>query len=248
MCCPNHFTFPPMCAKATGLRSSRPAPIPTPLPPASTAFIPRPSSRSRTGCDRQVRPVTPFTLIPGTMPLIVSMPHVATELPSDVAARMTDAGRGVPDTDWHIDRLYDFAAGLGASLIRPLWSRYLIDLNRAPDGRALYPGASNTELCPTTTFDDRPIWQDGEAPTEREIADRRERFWRPYADALTAELHRVKERHGLALLFDAHSIRSRVPRFFSGRLPDLNLGTGGGVTAAPDLVQRLDAIAKAASG
>ena len=184
-----------------------------------------------------------FLLRTGSTPLLVSMPHTATAIPPELAARMTPAGRAVPDTDWHIHRLYDFAIELGASVLRPEFSRYVIDLNRAPDGRALYKGASNTELCPTSTFAEEPIWRPGEEPVEDEIVDRRERFWRPYHDALAGELSRLQDRYGIALLWDAHSIRSQVPRFFEGRLPDLNLGTGGGTSAAPDLIERLVAVA-----
>ena len=184
-----------------------------------------------------------FTLTHGRTPLLVSMPHTATAIPPELAPRMTDAGRAVPDTDWHVDRLYAFAPELGAGIIQPEQSRYVIDLNRAPDGRSLYAGANNTELCPTSTFAEEPIWKPGEEPQEAEIAERRERYWRPYHDALAAELKRLTERYGVALLWDAHSIRSHVPRFFQGRLPDLNLGTGGGATAASELIQRLAAAA-----
>ncbi len=184
-----------------------------------------------------------FTLAPGTTPLLLSMPHTATGVPAELAGRMTEAGRAMPDTDWHVDRLYAFATDLDAGVIRPHYSRYVIDLNRAPDGRALYVGAGNTELCPTTTFAEEPIWCSGEEPREAEIAARRETYWTPYHDILTAELRRVRERHGVALLFDAHSIRSHVPRFFEGRLPDLNLGTAGGTSASPELIGRLMQVA-----
>ena len=184
----------------------------------------------------------------GTSPLIVSIPHCGTEIPPEFAARMTEAGRGVPDTDWHLERLYDFAAEIGASLLSARISRYVIDLNRDPDGKPLYPGADNTELCPTSTFDREPIWQGGTAPDQTDIAARRERFWRPYHAKLEETLGAVKARHGFALLFDAHSIRSRVPRFFEGRLPDFNLGTGGGTAADPALAERLKAICEASPG
>jgi N-formylglutamate deformylase len=191
--------------------------------------------------------VSVFALTQGATPLLVSMPHTATGIPPELAARMTEAGRALPDTDWHIHRLYGFAAELGAGVIRPEYSRYVIDLNRAPDGRALYKGANNTELCPTSTFAEEPIWRAGEEPQDAEIAERRERYWRPYHAALAAELDRLKDRYGIALLWDAHSIRSRVPRFFEGRLPDLNLGTGGGTAAAPDLIEALRVVASDAA-
>ena len=187
----------------------------------------------------------PYRFSAGSVPLLVSMPHVGTEVPAEQAARMTEAGLSLADTDWHVDRLYDFLGDLGASVIAATQSRYVIDLNRPADGKPLYPGASNTELCPTTTFDEQPIYQPGEEPGEAEVALRRRFVWQPYHDRLRAELDAIKARHGIAVLWDAHSIRSRVPRFFEGRLPDLNLGTGSGVTADPGLVARLVSQAEA---
>lgn len=185
----------------------------------------------------------PFRFHPGEGPLLVSMPHVGTHLPDALAGRMTAAAHGVPDTDWHVDRLYDFAAGLGAHRLIATHSRYVIDLNRPPDGKQLYPGASNTELCPTTTFDELPIYEPGAAPTAAEVAERIERHWRPYHAKLREALAAIRAKHGFALLFDAHSIRSEVPRFFSGRLPDINLGTADGASAPPELAARLIEVA-----
>ncbi len=190
----------------------------------------------------------PYRFTPGATPLLVSMPHVGTHLPAEIAAGMTEAARALPDTDWHVDTLYDFLAALGASVLTATQSRYVIDLNRPPDDAPLYPGASNTGLCPTTTFADEPIYLEGAAPDEAEIEHRRALIWRPYHDRLAAELAAIKARHGVALLWEAHSIRSRVPRFFEGRLPDLNLGTAGGASAAPDLLARLTAVTKTAAG
>jgi N-formylglutamate deformylase len=157
---------------------------------------------------------------------------------------MTDIARTVPDTDWHMPRLYDFLGDLDVSVLQATHSRYVIDLNRAPDNRALYAGASNTELCPLQTFDMRPIYRDGESPGDDEVARRRQTYWQPYHDRLAAELAAMKARHGIALLWDAHSIRSEVPRFFEGRLPDLNLGTADGKAAAASLLDILTAVAR----
>jgi N-formylglutamate deformylase len=190
----------------------------------------------------------PYRFTPGTAPLLVSMPHVGTHLPADIAAPMTEAAHAVPDTDWHVDRLYDFLGELGASVLAGTHSRYVIDLNRPPDDRPLYPGASNTGLCPTTTFADEPIYRDGETPDAAEVERRRAQIWRPYHARLQGELGVIKARHGIALLWEAHSIRSRVPRFFEGRLPDLNLGTADGASADPRLLARVSAAAEAAEG
>ena len=183
----------------------------------------------------------------GSTPLLVSMPHVGTHVPDAIAAQLTDEALTVPDTDWHVDRLYDFAAGLCARLLRARLSRYVIDLNRPPDGAELYAGARNTELCPTTTFHDEPLYRSGHCPDEAEVSRRRERYWQPYHERLRAALAALRERHGIALLFDAHSIASRVPRFFEGRLPDLNLGTAGGTSCDARLEQRLADVVRGAA-
>ncbi|MSP89641.1 MAG: N-formylglutamate deformylase [Alphaproteobacteria bacterium] len=184
----------------------------------------------------------------GAAPLLVSAPHVGTDIPADLANGMTEAALAVPDTDWHIDRLYDFAAGLGASTIFATQSRTVIDLNRPADGTQLYPGASNTELCPLSTFEEQPIYRAGRGPDKAEIDRRVARVWRPYHDKIAAELARIKAQRGVALLFDAHSIKSVLPRFFQGKLPDFNLGSGNGTSCAPELMDRLAAICRGAAG
>jgi N-formylglutamate deformylase len=182
----------------------------------------------------------------GTSPLLVSMPHVGTHVPPAIVSDMTPAGLEVPDTDWHVDLLYDFLDEIGASVLQATHSRYVIDLNRTPTGEALYPGARNTELCPTTRFDDQPIYQSGRALEAAQVAERRARYWQPYHDKLDVELAAIRARHGYALLFDAHSIRSVVPRFFEGRLWDINIGTGDGVAASPAVSEAvMDAAGKA---
>ncbi len=185
-----------------------------------------------------------FTFKAGESPLLVSMPHVGTRVPEAIAARMTEIAKTVPDTDWHVDRLYDFLNHLDASVLAATQSRYVIDLNRAPDDRPLYPGANNTGLCPATTFDQAPIYLDGREPDAAEIAARKDRVFRPYHERLGRALAAIVERHGYALLWEAHSIRSRVPRFFEGRLPDLNLGSAGGASADPELIARLKQVAE----
>lgn len=184
----------------------------------------------------------------GTSPLLVSMPHVGTHLPADIAARMTDVARTVPDTDWHIDRLYDFLEPLDAAVLAAAHSRYVIDLNRPPDDASLYPGSNVTGLCPVDRFDEGPVYKDGAAPDAAEIDQRRQRYWQPYHDAIVAALSQIHATHGYALLFEAHSIRSVVPRFFEGRLPDINLGTAKGKSADPELAGRLIDCAAAQGG
>jgi N-formylglutamate deformylase len=198
-----------------------------------------------------MNPIThqaPFVFHPGTRPLLVSMPHAGTFVPPDLAARLTPQAREVHDTDWHLDRLYDFAVGLGASILRATHSRYVVDLNRPPDNANLYPGQNTTGLCPTDAFDGTPLYLSGEAPDDAEIAARREAVWHPYHAQLAGELARIRSLHGVAVLWDAHSIRSVVPRFFDGRLPDFNLGTVDGTSCDPAMAEAVLAIAKAAPG
>jgi len=190
-----------------------------------------------------------FRFRQGTRPLLISMPHVGTHVPPALAARLTDEARHVPDTDWHLERLYDFADELGASVLVATHSRYVIDLNRPPDGASLYPGQSVTGLCPVDTFDDTPVYANAaDVPGDEEIAERRDAIWVPYHRQLQAELDRLKAVHGTIALWDAHSIRSVLPRFFDGKLPDLNLGTGNGTSCDPALAATLLDIAKSAAG
>ncbi|MCH9827487.1 MAG: N-formylglutamate deformylase [Gammaproteobacteria bacterium] len=172
-------------------------------------------------------------------PLLISMPHAGTELPADWTQRYTEVALAVPDTDWHLPQLYDFAEVLGASTLWPRYSRYVVDLNRDPSGRSLYPGASTTELCPLSSFAQAPLYRPGQAPSDSEIADRIKDYFDPYHDALQAMLAALRDRHGYAILFEAHSITSRVPRFFEGRLPDFNFGSNADSTLPRDITAGL---------
>lgn len=190
----------------------------------------------------------PFVFHQGTQPLLISMPHAGTYVPPALAARFTDEARQVPDTDWHMERLYAFAREMGASILVATHSRYVVDLNRPPDGASLYPGQSVTGLCPVDSFDDTPIYAQGDTPVDAEVAARRDAVWVPYHAQLRAELDRIRAAHGVAVLWDAHSIRSVLPRFFEGKLPDLNLGTANGESCDSALAQELLQIASAADG
>lgn len=180
-----------------------------------------------------------FRFRQGSTPLLVSMPHAGTYIPNAIAARMTEPALKVPDTDWHIDRLYDFLDEIGASILTATHSRYVVDLNRPPDDASLYPGQTSTGLCPAATFSGEALYGDGSAPAADEIAERRERYWQPYHDQLSAELARLRSEHGFVLLWEAHSIATRVPRLFEGELPQLNIGTAGGASAIAGLGEAL---------
>ncbi|MGH8224106.1 MAG: N-formylglutamate deformylase [Woeseiaceae bacterium] len=176
-----------------------------------------------------------FDFREGSAPLLVSIPHDGREIPADIAARMTQAGRAMPDTDWHVVRLYAFATALGASVLAARCSRYVIDLNRPPGDEALYPGQLSTGLLPVQSFAGDELYRPDGQPGDAERRSRVARYWRPYHRRLAAELEGLKERFGYALLWDAHSIRGEVPRLFEGRLPDLNLGTNGGASCARNI-------------
>ncbi|WP_417623854.1 N-formylglutamate deformylase [Paremcibacter congregatus] len=188
---------------------------------------------------------TPYHFTKGRGPILVSMPHVGLDLPEDIAATLTEEARKLTDTDWYVDRLYDFLGDLDCSVIKARYSRYVIDLNRGEAGQALYPGMSETELCPTTGFGTEPLYLEGQVPGPEEVARRKALYWQPYHDQIAAELARIRQEFGFAILWDAHSIQSHVPRFFDGRLPDLNLGTGNGVSCDPALAELLREIGEA---
>lgn len=185
----------------------------------------------------------PFRLTRGTAPLLVSFPHVGTYLPPEIAERLTPEARGVPDTDWFVDRLYDFVHELGASTIVATHSRYVVDVNRPPDDASLYPGQATTGIVPATRFDGSPLYLSGEEPCPNEVELRIASAWRPYHEALSGELDRLKAEHGRVLLWEAHSIRQHVPLLFEGALPDLNLGTNDGASARSGLGEQLLRIA-----
>jgi N-formylglutamate deformylase len=182
-----------------------------------------------------------FTLEPGHAPLLVSLPHDGSHIPDALASRMVPGARRAPDTDWHVARLYAVARSLGASILRPHHSRYVVDLNRPPDDVSLYPGQNTTGLCPVVQFSGEPVYLEGQAPSADEVSARVERYWRPYHEALQGELARLHAAHGRVLLWEGHSIRGECPFLFEGRLPDLNLGTAGGASCSPAVQQRIEA-------
>jgi len=188
------------------------------------------------------------TLHRGTAPLLISLPHDGSHIPDDIAARMRPNAQRSVDTDWHVGRLYEpLARALGASVIRPVASRYVVDLNRPADGHALYPGKRETGLVSTIGFDGEPLYLDGAEPTAEEMQRRVNAYWRPYHEALSQELDRLRAEHGRVVLWDGHSIRSHVPMLFEGRLPDFNLGTADGASCSPSLQEKLAGVLEAQS-
>lgn len=191
--------------------------------------------------------MNPVEVIHGDGPVVLAMPHTGLFLPDDIGEALNEVGQALTDTDWNVDRLYE---GLlpGATVVRATFHRYAIDPNRDPSGADLYPGQNTTGLCPLTDFDGRPLYRQGREPDPAEIERRRVAFSAPYHAALAAGLDRVRERHGIAVLYDCHSIRSEIPFLFEGRLPDFNIGSNNGTTCAPALEAAVHEICDRAEG
>lgn len=191
--------------------------------------------------------MTPVEIARGTSPVILGLPHTGTHVPDDIAARLNEEGRKLRDTDWHIHTLYE---GLlpGATTVRATFHRYCIDANRDPSGTSLYPGQTTTGLIPEIDFDANPIWRPGQEPDAAETARRVALFHKPYHEALAAEIARVRALHGIAVLYDCHSIRPVIPYLFDGVLPDFNVGTDNGATCDPRIEAATIGICRAAEG
>jgi formiminoglutamase len=189
--------------------------------------------------------MNPVTVKRGDGPVVLGMPHVGTHVPDDIFRRLTPLGKTLGDTDWHIDKLHD---GLlpGATVVRANFHRYVIDANRDPSGASLYPGQNTTGLVPLTSFDGEPLWIS--EPSAEEIAVRLRKWHAPYHAALAGEIERVRARHGVAILYDCHSIRSRIPFLFEGVLPDFNIGTNDGASCAAEIEQTVASICVKAAG
>jgi N-formylglutamate deformylase len=189
--------------------------------------------------------VSPVEISRGNSPIILGFPHVGTHVPADIWRQLNNEGKKLRDTDWHVDRLYDGVLP-AATMVRATFHRYVIDANRDPSGQSLYPGQNTTGLVPLTDFDDQPIW--ATKPTEADVAARLAAFHKPYHHALAAEIERVRAEHGIAILYDCHSIRSACPFLFEGRLPDFNIGTNNGLTCAAEIEEAARKICEHANG
>lgn len=180
-----------------------------------------------------------FNYFSGKLPIILSIPHTGTYVPDPLLERFRTEAKQLPDTDWHLEKLYAFASSLGIHMLVASHSRYVVDLNRAPDGTSLYPGKFTTGLCPTTMFDGTPIYLNDMEPDEKEIHNRIQTYWQPYHNKLQSLIDALKAHHKRVIVFDAHSICSQVPKLFTGILPDLNLGTADGQSASEELTAEL---------
>lgn len=187
----------------------------------------------------------PVVVEEGTGPVMLGLPHTGTYVPAETRAKLNQRGRALADTDWNVHKLHE---GLlpTATTVRATHHRYVVDVNRDPSGQSLYPGQATTGLVPLTDFEGHEIW--GQAPSGGEVEYRRERYHAPYHAALEAQMRRVQARHGVAVLYDCHSIRSVLPYLFDGQLPDFNIGTNDGATCAPALCEAVAEICSAADG
>jgi len=183
----------------------------------------------------------------GDAPLIISIPHAGLQIPEHIAARLVSPDLARYDADLYVDHLYAFAHGFNATIVRTTISRTVIDVNRDPSGKSLYPGQATTGLCPTETFDGVPLYREGEAPDAAEIEARRREWFDPYHHALSSEIERLRARHARVVLYDAHSIRSHVPRLFEGTLPQFNIGTNSGASCDYMLAKRIENICRASA-
>lgn len=181
----------------------------------------------------------------GTSPLLITIPHDGRRIPPRMAARMTEDGTAMPDTDWHVRKLYEFARMSGVSVLSAKYSRYVVDLNRPADDESLYKDRVASGLFPVKTFEGRHIYRDGEVLTQRQKDKRLDRYWRPWHAELAESLRRIREHFGYALLWDAHSIRGNLPLLFDGELPDLNIGTNDGRSCPPDIEHAVGNVAAA---
>ncbi|MCY1212188.1 N-formylglutamate deformylase [compost metagenome] len=180
---------------------------------------------------------SPFYFRQGTAPILISIPHLGTEIPEEVREELHPHAADVPDTDWHLDHIYAFAEEIGASLLTARYSRYVVDLNRPASGESLYPGQITTGLFPTETFRGEPLYRNGVGPAREAAAVRLDTYWRPYHARMASELEKLKAEFGSVLLWEGHSIASELPRLFDGKLPDLNLGTDSGKSCDQDVLQ-----------
>jgi formiminoglutamase len=186
-------------------------------------------------------------VVQGHSPLVLGLPHTGSDVPPAIWSSLNENGRALTDTDWHIDALYrDLVSDV--TTVRTPIHRYVIDVNRDPEGQSLYPGQNTTGLCPETDFDGQPIYQEDATPGREEIDRRRQAYHAPYHAALLAELTRIKALHGFAILYDCHSIRFEVPFLFPGRLPDFNIGTNLGQSCDPSIERGVAGICQAAPG
>jgi N-formylglutamate deformylase len=183
----------------------------------------------------------------GDAPLIVSFPHTGTEIPAQIESRLVSPWLARKDADYWVDVLYDFAHDAGATTIRTALSRTVVDVNRDPSGASLYPGQTTTALCPLETFDGERLYKPDSEPDAAEIERRKQEYFAPYHHHLMSQAQRLRSKHDRIVIYDAHSIRSRVQRLFNGQLPQFNIGTNNGASCAAALTASVEKICAASA-
>lgn len=184
-----------------------------------------------------------FSIIKPTkkrIPIVVSVPHCGTQFPKEVSDQFNQTVIQNPsDTDWFVDKLYDFAPSLGITMITAIISRCVIDLNRDPESKPLYnDGRIITALCPTHTFLGQPLYSDCRLEVEKKEVERRlHAYYFPYHRQLQTLLDDVKSEFGKVLLWDCHSVKQFVPTIYKEKFPDLILGDADGQSASPTSIE-----------
>lgn len=184
-----------------------------------------------------------FRLIQPTapkVPILLSVPHCGTEFPQELKGQYKQHLINAPDdTDWFVNRLYDFAASMGITMIHSTFSRWVIDLNRDPESKPLYTdGRIITALCPSTTFAGESIYNDERKEVDQaEVKRRLGIYYAPYHDQLAKKIFELKNKFGKVLLWECHSIRKFVPTVHTEKFPDLILGSNDGKSAAPGIIE-----------
>lgn len=184
----------------------------------------------------------PFVIaepLSGAAPFVLSIPHCGVDFPDDLREKLDPELIDAPDdTDWYLDRLYDFAPELGVTMIHARYSRWVIDLNREPAGRPLYDdGRIITELCPTTDFQGNPLYRSaGDVPDDAEKGRRLEVYYRPYHSKIDELIADLRTRFESVIFWDGHSIRRLVPSIRQEPFPDLILGDNNGSTASRRII------------
>lgn len=187
----------------------------------------------------------PFNLIRPTaaeVPILLSVPHCGTEFPDELReAYEPNLMRSPDDTDWFVDKLYDFAPAMGMIMITARYSRWVIDLNRDPQSKPLYSdGRIITGLCPVTTFLGEPLYRDQRKEISGDEINRRvNEYYVPYHSKVQDILTDLKSRFGSVLLWDCHSIRQVVPTISKEKFPDLILGDADGTSASPGIIETI---------
>lgn len=172
-------------------------------------------------------------------PFILSFPHSGTYVPSIIAKRMkSNMLLDMDDTDWDLDKLYDFAFDLGIPVLKANYHRWVVDLNRDPSGVSLYnDGRKITGLVTEIDFLGEDIYRKGQKPDEAEIEERITMYFNPFHNQLAEIIEQVKTEFGLVFLWDAHSIRRHVPSIRPEPFPDMILGTHSGKSCPSELEQ-----------